>query len=452
MRAAATLFGIGTTASWTVLLLGVFVGADSRSSDSLPERPPNIVYIISDDHGYPYFGFMGSPIVKTPNLDALAREGMLFTHGYSTSSGCRPALASLLTGLHPLQFRARLLALGHSDALVNQRVQVDEFDTLPGLLAARGYRSFEGGKFWELHYENAGFTDGMSDGTLATMEGKKPLKLASGGKGLALGRETMQPLWDFLANQGERAFFVWFAPMLPHVPHDAPASFEEPYAGYDLTSFARKYYANITRFDAVVGELMATLDRLGLRGNTLIVFLSDNGWEQPSQIANSLSGGPKGKGSIYELGFRTPIIFSWPGRIPAGVIRNELVSIVDVFPTVLEFAGVPARTGWPGRSLVPLLTGDGSFGREFVCGSLDASARGPRSRPKNDGQFFCRDAQWRYIWRRDERRSELYDLLEDPLENHNLIAHRPEVAARQHARLLAWIRENERPPDPAAAR
>ncbi|MBW2667774.1 MAG: sulfatase-like hydrolase/transferase [Deltaproteobacteria bacterium] len=128
-----------------------------------PERPPNIVLIIGDDHGYRDFGFMGSEIVETPNLDRLATGGVVFPLGYSTASVCRPSLRSLLTGLHPLEFeRFEQQRIRQGTKAVPKTPLRDIFQTLPTLLAERGYVSFQSGKFQEGNFENAGFTHGMT--------------------------------------------------------------------------------------------------------------------------------------------------------------------------------------------------------------------------------------------------------------------------------------------------
>lgn len=394
---------------------------------------PNLVLVISDDHGYPDFGFMGSPYVKTPNLDRVARQGLLFTNGFVTASVCRPSLRSLLTGLHPYQWDVRVEGLRRRGVELAEGEWIQRFETLPRLLAERGYRSFQAGKLWEASYELAGFTDGM-------VSGGRPHAQCKPG---ALGRESLTPVFDFVDAQPGQPFFLWFAPCLPHRPHDAPAKYTESYSDLDLSEPARAYYANISRFDERVGELMTFLESRVRSRQTLVVFLSDNGWDQgPHAVHSDVVGdGPKGKKSFYELGFRTPLIAHWPGRIPAGAVRDEIVSSVDLFPTFLDYAGAPLPANRPGHSLRPLLEGRGGWPREELIGGRDAwdsPARRVHGIPPTPGAYFLRNREWRYLFFVHSRREELYDMRADPREEHNVAKENPELARRFRNRILAW--------------
>jgi arylsulfatase A-like enzyme len=432
----------------------------STGERATPRDVPNIVLIIADDHGWPYFGFMGDPIVKTPNLDALAREGVVFPYGYTTASTCRPSLRSLLTGLHPLQWRAKRRALRAQGRGGEGTDPIRYFATLPGLLAERGYASFEGGKYWEGSFQAGGFTDGMKRaGDSEALRKWGPVQSRAGGDSLELARTTMQPLWDFLDAHRHGPFFVWFAPKLPHMPHDAPEPYLKLYRDENLSDSARKYYANITRFDDKVGELVARLERLGLRDETLLVFLSDNGWEQDPRVTNRVKqlGGPKGKSSMYEIGFRTPIIFSWPGRLPGGQRAGGLVSEVDLFTTLLDFAGLEPPPDRTGVSLRPALKEGGASPRKTVIGSMAALRPPPRAKaaaPETQGDlvryeraYFLRNESWHYIWYADSAKfgdrdaEELYRIDRDPREERNVVGDHPELAARFRAEIRRWIED-----------
>jgi arylsulfatase A-like enzyme len=431
--------------------------ADERSAG--PEVP-NIILIIGDDHGWPYFGFMGDEIVKTPNLDALAEEGVLFPHGYTTASICRPSLRSLLTGLHPLQWRVKRQVLRAKGRGGEGYQRIQDFVTLPRRLAERGYASFQGGKYWEGSYQAGGFTDGMAQSTDDATPGTwEWIRARAGADGLDLGRTTMQPLWDFLeAHRGE-PFFVWFAPKLPHTPHDPPEKYLELYRDEDLSESARRYYANITRFDDKVGEIVARLEKLGLRDETLLVYLSDNGWEQDPRATNLVKqlGGPQGKSSMYDLGFRTPIIFSWPGKVAGGRRRGDLVSAVDLFTTLLDFAGLDPPPDRMGKSLRPTLLRDEPFSRKTVIGSM-GSLRPPRhvegAAPKAgeklvraERAYFLRNESWHYIWYAngdkfgDRDAEELYRIDEDPREEHNVVSQHPELSEGFREEIRRWREE-----------
>jgi uncharacterized sulfatase len=388
----------------TLIALGLLSACGGAVRDS---GPPNVVLIIGDDHGYPYYGFMGSPIVETPHLDTLAREGTVFTRGYTSASACREALLTLLTGLHPEQWWAKNRMLARAGRRRKNFEEIQDFATLPRLLAQKGYASFQGGKYWEGTYDLGGFTHGMKETV-----GSNRLTDTSGGAGLTLGRATMQPLWDFLdAHKHRRRFFVWFAPMLPHRPFDAAKRYVARYDRSEIGPWARLYYANITRFDDLVGEIMDYLDREHLRRSTLVIYLSDNGWEQPPDRTTIL-GGPHGKFSIYDHGFRTPIILSWPGQIREGKVQQALVASTDLFATILDFAGVPAPRDREGETLRPLLTGNGSLARREVIEGVrrlrregaSGKALSPAQSLPEERAYFLRDANWRYVWYLDRRR------------------------------------------------
>jgi len=418
---------------------------------------PNIILIIGDDHGWPYFGFMGDEVVKTPHLDELAKEGVLFPFGYTTASTCRPSLRSLLTGLHPMQWRAKRLALRAKGQGGSGYDRISDFVTLPRRIATRGYTSFQAGKYWEGTYQAAGFSDGMK-GSADSASSKQwgPVQQRAGGDSLEFGRTTMQPLWDFLEAHGDEPFFVWFAPKLPHTPHDPPKKFLSLYADEGLSEPARKYYANITRFDATVGELVARLEKLGLREETLLVYAADNGWEQEPRVTNRVKqlGGPKGKSSMYELGFRTPIIFSWPGRLKGGRRLGGLVSAVDLFTTLLEFAGLEPPPDRTGISLRPALLGEGTSSRETVIGSMaflrpppdvEAEKAGPgEDLVRAERGYFLRNESWHYIWYPrsekygDRDPEELYRIDEDPREERDVVSEHPELARRFREEIERW--------------
>lgn len=412
-------------------MLGLVVG--SCGPTSVPPGPPNIVLVIGDDHGWPDSGFMGSKVARTPHLDALASEGFVFTHTFTTASSCRPSLLSFLTGLQPAQIAARL-GQPVSRLPIGSPAAIQGVDTLPRLLARKGYVSFQGGKFWEGPYAGAGFQEG-------TAPARRP----------PLGRETMQPLWNFMEAHRDEPFFVWFAPMLPHLPFDAPEEFQAPYRDAGLPRSEAAYLANVTRLDARVGEIVERLETLGLRKRTLVVYVSDNGWNPRSPASGrgaDPQGGPRGKLSMYELGFRTPLVLSWPGVVPAGR-DGRLVSIVDLFATLLDFGGVPPPPDRPGQSLRALLLGTGGFARDQVAGGMTLLRASEQAgyRTRHETAWFLRTPQWRYVWYPERNREELYRIDEDPFESRDLVHRNPEQAARLKRQLEKWIARATAPPD-----
>jgi arylsulfatase A-like enzyme len=407
---------------------------------------PNVVLIIADDMGFGDYGFMGHPQIRTPNLDRLARESVTFRRGYVTSSLCSPSLASILTGRHPHQHkitsndpplprRPNGVANAHDAAfLESRRTMIAHFDkmpTLPRLLGSRGYLSFEAGKWWGGSFERGGFTHGMTHGDPA--RGGR-----HGDAGLAIGRERMQPVFEFIdmAQTRRAPFFVWYAPMMPHSPHDPPERLLAKYRGKARALEIAKYWAMCEWFDETCGELLDHLEKRKLADDTLVIFLADNGWIQGPEADRYA---PRSKQSPYEGGLRTPILVRWPGNA-APQTCDVPVSAIDVAPTILKAAGLVPQSGTDGVNL------------------LDAQA--VSARPAIFGEIFTHNAvdiydpssSLRYRWvvagdwklivpdRRNEPSSstELFDVAHDPGEGRNLERERPEKVRDLKGRLESW--------------
>jgi len=427
-----------------LVLAGVAAGVPlgcatgGAGSDREPVRPdlpapdrPNLVLIIGADVGYGDFGFMESPVAKTPHLDRLAAEGTLFTRGYSTASVDRPALVSLLTGLDPLMYDTRvklrsrrLEKLGKPEPPVG----IALMPTLPRMLAKRGYVSFMAGKYLEGSWQLAGF----DDGTVPILGAKR------------LVRVSVQPVYDFIDAHADEPFFLWFAPQLPQLPYDAPPEFSDLYADSGLSSVEVGYFANLSRLDAAVGELVAYLESRDLRKRTLLVYVSDNGWQiEGFDDVDDRRDGPKGKESLYELGVRTPIVFNAPGWIPGGVVRPDIVSTIDLAPTLLDYAGAAERSSLEGYDLRPVLEGDEpASGRGKVIGSM-TDVRRPNPRAKLVGRkgersgAYLRDDRWYYILY-DQGSDALFDMKEDPSQERDVSSDYPEIVADFRNKITRW--------------
>jgi uncharacterized sulfatase len=414
----------GVVVVWVLAVLVLYGGGGCGERSPLHDRP-NVVLIIGDDLGYGDLGFMGSPYARTPNLDRLASEGTVFSRGYSTGSVCKPALQTLLTGVDPFQ-RDLLRRRGRG----SHRIESHE-PTIPWLLRSRGYASFHAGKLWEDSAQEVGFDSGT------------PVRRGKLYRTTDLGRPSIQAPLDFVDAHLDRPFFLWFAPMLPHVPFDAPARFEAPYRDMPLSAAERGYFANVTRFDDVVGQLVSHLEQRGLTERTVVIYLNDNGWDRAHFDDVGLNG-PRGKGTIYDLGFRTPIVVWAPGRVRTGVHR-DLVSILDVMPTVLDLAGVPIPPSLLGQSLRAALHGGAVPGREAIVGwrPPEWSAFGARRRVRGE-QFFVRTDRWRYVWQPDTASQGLYRIETDPREEHDVLAEFPAVGRELRAHVQPWVAERSR--------
>ena len=342
---------------------------------SLGESRPNIVLIISDDHAWMDYGFMGNERVHTPNLDALAAKAAQLPNSYVPSSVCRPSLASILTGLYPHQHGIHFNHGPPGNSGYNRIDSQTEYEKkrkiefewignhqlLPRVLHEKGgYRCLQTGKFWEGHFRNGGFTEGMTTfsppdptqtyGGIRTLANGVQVAHGNGDTGLKIGRETMEPIRSFIQDCENDAtpWFVWYAPYLPHLPHDAPDSYwklMEQRPG--VLPWEKPYYASIAQFDSSVGELMLMVDELSDSQKTIFIFLADNGW-RPSQNRSKnrkeeFNQTIRSKRAPFDDGVRTPMLICWEGVIPPQTDEG-LASSVDIFPTLMSAAKIESSS------------------------------------------------------------------------------------------------------------
>ena len=412
-----------------LLLTSAWLGTFARPLPAEPAapspRPPNVVLIISDDQAYTDFGFMGNRMVRTPHLDRLAAQSARFTHGYVPTSVCRPSLATLLTGLYPHQHGIHFNHPPHPRHPERHEADylIRAVPTLPRLLGQAGYRSFQTGKYWEGHYRNAGFDEGMTLGEPAPIEKDFGLRPAhgNGDAGLSIGRRTMGPIFDFLDRCGDRPFFLWYAPFLPHTPHNVSEEDLALYRGRpDVPPHYERYYASITRFDRTVGELLDYLDRKGHSPNTLFVFLVDNGW-MPDQ-SRPTRHDARTKWSPYEMGVRTPVLLRWDGRIRPAT-HDGLVSSVDLAPTILAAAGrIDEAASLPGVSLLPVAEGHKPLAARPAFGEIYANNARKLGQPAREVKYrWVRSGRFKLIVPSESPdEATLFDVVADPKEQTDL--------------------------------
>ncbi len=440
-----------------ILLLYIFlVCSCSRPTDELP----NIVLIIGDDHGWPYYGFMGNTIVETPTLDTLAMGGMVFSNGQVTSSICRPSLRTLLTGLYPIQFdkyldsmKINFLAKNNYEneeeknfSLANYEHQIiKNFYTLPEMLKTNNYSSFEGGKYWEGTYDMAGFKEGMSRKIGKDLYEDYHFLLAmAGGDGLDFARKTQQPAYDFISSNKDNPFFIWYAPMLPHTPFNPPKELLAIYNDLDISESAKVYYAMCTWFDRSLNEFLSFLKKNDEYDNTLFIYVNDNGWEQEANVdytgsfEASVLGGPRGKKSLYDFGFRTPIIFNYGKKIKANQRSNALVSTVDLFVTILDYAGVSQPAYLDGKSLKNIIDGKSESVRENIIGYLKKTR--VKGDPWSNGStgYTFRSAKWHYQWVPESNQSKLFDIQNDPFSEKEISFYKQSLILDFQNQITKW--------------
>jgi arylsulfatase A-like enzyme len=384
----------------------------------LPSAPrpvrPNIVLAIADDLDPDHPGFAGNALARTPNLDRLAAQGSYFPALY-VQPVCRASLAVLLSGRWP-----------HESGILNNGIEkvLDPAGTLPQRLAEGGYRSYCAGKFWEGEPPRFGFT--------------APARNDSG-----FGRTGDQgELFRFLEQSADEGpWFLWWAPSLPHTPHEPPARFASAFAETpvpipagirgspeEYVASERACLAMEAWLDDEFGALVAKLQALGEWDQTVVLFLSDNGW----------ATGLPSKGSPSEKGIRSPLIVSVPERT-AGRRFEGPVALPDVHATVLDYAGVAAAPGDRGQSLRPWVEDRPGAPRAAVCGA----AYTRHGRGGAEGRvyaLYARDERWKYVlylvdvtsadipagsrhaplFLRRAGTEELFDLHADPREEHDL--------------------------------
>ncbi|HEV2293389.1 MAG TPA: sulfatase [Tepidisphaeraceae bacterium] len=388
---------------------------------------PNVVLIISDDQGWGDFGFMGHPVIRTPRLDGLAARSAVFPNGYVPTSLCRASLASLMTGLYGTQHKICCNDFPMASDRSVTHPFIRSVPTVPRLLADAGYRCLQTGKFWEGHFSNAGFTHGMTE------------KGRHGDEGLIIGRKTMQPVFDFIddSSREKKPFFVWYAPMMPHTPHDPPQRFLEHYVGKVDSPNVAAYYAMCEWFDETCGQLLDFLDKRKLTDNTLVVFIVDNGWVQDPAHKGRFD--PRSKRSQYDAGLRTPVIVAWPGRVKPGRY-NDLVSSLDVSATMLTACGVQPPPTMQGLSLLEAAAGKAPLPRDAVFGEIFTHDAVELDKPVlSMTHRWARVGHLKLVQPRSgNAEPELYDLQADPTEQRNLAADRPEDVQRLRGRIEQW--------------
>ena len=422
----------------SLAILALFLPAALFAADGRATGRPNIIVILTDDHGFADLGIQGSVAdVRTPNLDALARGGVLAKQGYSTAPQCVPSRAGLLVG----KFQGRFRVDHNGDAL-------DGFNretTIAGRLLEKGYATAQFGK-WHLgadseipqhgfkhvfaHAGQPGFFSNITlDGADRPM-GRSPVEIyhidgCSRAAASVIARYRNDP------------FFLYLAYRAPHTPLDAPPSYTGRFPG-EMPERRRQALGMISAIDEGVGLITATLGKYGLTEKTLVFVIGDNG--APLKIhkedapLNADPGGWDGslndplngeKGMLAEGGMHVPFIISWPGTIPGGQTYGQPISSLDVAATAAALAGIDTKPGdLDGINLVPYLT--------------DAIKTPPHEALywRWIAQSAIREGDWKLL--RGGDREYLYNLATDLGEKTNLASRHPEIASRLRTRLTAW--------------
>ncbi len=428
------------------ILSALIFSALMSCSEEAVTNQPNFILIISDDQSWPDYSFLGHEHIRTPRIDQLAEEGLTFTQGYTTAPLCRPALASMVTGLYPHQHgvigndpvfeptakkRWSLDWLAERESFNKPYIRnFESLTTLADLLGEAGYVSLQTGKWWEGHYSVGGFTQGMTHGD--------PSKWGRhGDEGLDIGREGLNVIYDFIdeAQDNETPFFVWYAPFLPHAPHTPPDSLREKYLPLAPTPAVANYWAMCEWFDITVGQLMDFVDERGLSESTVFVYVTDNGWIQDPDRPNQFA--PRSKTAPYDMGIRTPMMFRWKGVIEPEMDPSTLVSSIDIASTVLGVCNIPTTSDMQG---INLLNEDARKKRDAIFAETYA-----HDFSNIDSSLYYRiiiTRPWKLILPdpvgQPDKTPELYNLENDPFEWDNQAEKHPEIVARLKSQLEDW--------------
>lgn len=441
-------------------------------------KPPNIVFFLADDLGQRDLGAYGSTFYETPNLDQMARDGARFTDAYAACPVCSPTRASILTGQWPQrtgvtdyigapttpeQWKRNTKSL---PALYTDRLALDA-PTLAKAMKKAGYATFFAGK-WHLGPEgwwpeNQGFDinkGGVDKG--GPYGGKRYFspygnpRLTDGPDGEHLTDRLATETAKFIEANKDRPFFAYYSFYDVHTPlmarEDLRKKYEEKRSRLGLSDkWAREgerdvrltqdhviYAAMVEAMDLAVGKVLAKLDELGLRENTLVIFTSDNGGLSTSEgwpTSNLPLRG--GKGWIYEGGIREPLIVRWPGVVKPGTVVSTPVSSPDFFPTLLEAAGAKPQPGQilDGTSVLPVLKGGTLPERPLFWHYPHYGNQGGAP------AAAVRSGDWKLIEWLEDGRTELFNLAQDIGEQTDLAEKEPQRAARLREELHAWQKQ-----------
>jgi N-sulfoglucosamine sulfohydrolase len=438
------------------------------SSEGHSATRPNIVLITADDLGQT-LGCYGDKVARTPNIDRLASEGIQFLNSYVTKASCSSSRSSLFTGLYPHQTGGLLnepvgqigLAYTNSGYSMASRVV-----TLPQLLKAAGYRTGIIGKLHVAPETSFPFDLNLPPTKINT----RNVQLVAQRAGEFFAQQSQQPFFLVVSYSDPHTPFVTQVNNYPEQPYSATEVPPFPWQGIDTPAMRERtagYYNGVARLDAGIGLLLNQLTQQGLDQNTLVIFLGDHG-----------PGFARAKGSCYEAGLRIPLTMRWSGRISPNLVEAAFVSNIDIFPTVLQAAGLKTPQV-SGRSLFPLFQQNLAGWRNFVFAEYTShvrthfyprrSIRGKRFKyilnllPDRQNPYITVDqdpafAESRKLPVRNQARlamdtclkppaEELYDLHNDPYEFNNLAGKLSYQTTQNFLRseLLKWRQQTADP-------
>lgn len=439
------------------LVLLFFVGCNQQTFSQAEDTPPNIVIVLVDDMGYGGISSFGDKPWKTPQIDQLAKEGMKFTAAYA-STVCSPTRASILTGKNPARLHLTNWIPGDADDYTNPRflqkpflqaLPLEEF-TIAEALQKGGYKTSLFGKWHlggDLHHtpDKQGFDKQymISYTNLPTwFVAKENGQVGGFFKEDKQGRQFLtEHLADkaiaWMDEQKDNPFFLVFATHVVHRPIAAKDSLVQKYIDKGVKTYgadAANYAAMHEHMDHAVGRVLQKLVDLKISENTVVIFLSDNGGRVPETVNTPYRGG---KSELLEGGIRVPLIVKWPKVIKKGSINEVPVSTEDLYPTLLEIAGLDAlpKQHVDGKSWVPILKNPKqNLDRDALYWHYPHYSGHPYGKPSS----AIRKGDWKLLQVFEHDSVELYNLADDPGKNNNLAKEMQEKVEELMQQLNAW--------------
>ena len=440
-----------------LLLLAVLSLFSCHHGNALKQERPNIILINVDDMGWKDVGFMGSQYYETPNIDKLASEGMIFNQAYAAAANCAPSRACLLSGLNTPRhgvYTVESSERGKSKdrkliPTPNNYTLDEDFLLFPELLKEKGYTTCHAGK-WHVTKSptNMGF-DVNIGGSHAGNPGSyyPPYKNVPSIKGTNneyLTDLIMDKTLDFVKENHQDPFFLYYSPYAVHTPIQPVKSLLDKYNAKSPSDGQNnaKYATMVENLDRNIGRLITLLKEKKVYKNSFIFFTSDNGGVYKVTKQKPLRAG---KGSYYEGGIREPSFAVWHGKIEAGSIEETPITNLDIYPTILEAAGVvkPKDKVLDGVSLLSLLTKKEElkprslfwhFPIYLEGGNIDCQDPLFRTRPGS----AVRNGDWKLIQFFENNDIELYNLKEDISEQHNMFKENPKKVKELLSILENW--------------
>ena len=441
-----------------ILFLSLCFGFSTPGkSQNPPKNKPNILIILTDDQGYHDVSYYGTEDLQTPNIDALRKDGMRFDNFLTNSPVCAPTRAALLSGRYPDRVGVPGLIRFHPE---NNWGYLDPKTVLlPQKLKEANYHTAHIGK-WNLGLESPNLPNqkgfDLFYGWLEDMMDDYMIKRRHSKNFMRLNNEIIDPPghatdlfteWavDYISEQAkdEQPFFLYLAYNAPHFPVQPPKEWSDRVRQRNpgLPEKRSNLIAFIEHLDNGIGKVITSLKESGQYENTIILFTSDNGGHLPD-LANN---GPlrDGKQSMYEGGLRVPTLVNWPGQIAAGSSTNQLNLSMDIYPTVIQLAGVEINHTVEGRSFLNTLLGNIEAEEELVVyftrreGGLTYGGKAYHALRKGD---------WKLLQNSPYQPMELYNLKTDLKEENDLIKSEPEIYKEMNSILMQHIQEGGKTP------